>query len=194
MSDDELFAHLLAARAAGDRQQVGLAVTMFCWRLRDNIRWRVAMKVPEEHVDDVADSVLLSALASDFDENTFGQFRSWLNTITKRRIADHHRNPKAAVHLDPLPTEHAGDDEIWGDEPSEEFEGDTIDVKRALEQAYDELSEDHQKVIDRYVFGYQSAKEVAQDLGVGEDNVHKIAQRFRDRFKELFPDDGDNPG
>ena len=62
-----------------------------------------------------------------------------------------------------------------------EFEGEAIDVERAVEQALGELNETHQRVIDLYVF----ADVGTEGRGAGarravEDNVHKIAQRFRD--------------
>ncbi len=85
--------------------------------------------------------MLLSALTSEFDGSSVGEFRKWIGTIIQRRIADYHRDPKRDVRLVPLPTEHLGDDEIWGDEPSVEFEGEAIDAQRAVEQAYGELNE-----------------------------------------------------
>ena len=131
MSEDELVAYLGAARARRGPGGSGLAVSMLVWGFMDNVEGRVAMKVPAHAIEEVAQSVLLSALTSDFDGSSVGEFRKWISTIVERRIADYHRDPKRDVRLDPLPTEHLGDDEIWGDEPSVEFEGEAIDAQRA---------------------------------------------------------------
>lgn len=193
MSEDELIAYLLSARAAGDREASGLAVSMLVYGFMDNVQYRVAMKVPAESVEDVSKSVLLSAIASPFDGGSVGEFRKWVATIVQRRIADFHRDPRREMQTDPLPTEHQGDDDVWGEEPAVEFEGDTVDVRRAIETAYGELNPLHQQVIDLSIWEDLSAGEVAERLDVSPANVHKITQRFRDRIDELFPRDGNTP-
>ena len=167
---------------------------MLVWGFMANVQGRVAMKVPPHAIEEVAQSVLLSALASEFDGSSVGEFRKWISTIVSRRIADYHRDPKRDVRLEPLPSEHLGDDEIWGGEPSVEFEGEAIDAQRAVDQAIGELNETHQQVIELYVFADLSAADAGKQAGVSEANVHKIAQRFRDRFDELLGDDGNTSG
>ena len=193
LSEDDLIAYLLGARAAGDREASGLAVSMLVFGFMGNVEYRVAMKVPAESVEDVAKSVLLSALASPFDGGSVGEFRKWLGTIVQRRIADFHRDPRRELQTGPLPTEHQGDDEVWGDEPTQEFEGDTVDVQRAIDTAYAELNPLHQQVVDLSIWQDLPAGVVSERLGVSEANVHKITQRFRDRIDELFPRDGNTP-
>lgn len=193
MSEDELIAYLLGARAAGNREATGLAVAMLVYGFMDNVQRRVAMKVPPESVEDVAKSVLLSALASPFDGGSVGEFRKWVGTIIQRRIADFHRDPRRELQTGPLPTEHQGDEDVWGEEPTVEFEGDTVDVRRAIDQAYSELNPLHQQVVDLSIWEDLAAGEVAERLDVSPANVHKITQRFRDRIDELFPRDGDTP-
>lgn len=194
MGEDALIAYLLEARAAGDRDASGLAVSMLVFGFMDNVQRRVAMKVPPESVEDVAKSVLLSALASPFDGASVGELRKWVGTIVQRRIADFHRDPRRELQAVALPTEHQGDDAVWGEEPTVEFEGDTVDVRRAIDQAYSELNPLHQQVIDLSIWEDLAADEVAKRLDVSPANVHKITQRFRDRIEELFPRDGDTPG
>lgn len=193
MSEDELIAYLLAARSAGDLEASSLAVSMLVWGFMGNIQRRVAMKVPPESVEDVARHVLLSALASPFGGGSVGEFRNWVGTIVQRRVADFHRDPRREIRMDPLPTEHQGDDAVWGEEPAEEFAGDTVDVQRAIDQAYQELNPLHQQVIDLSIWEDLSAGDVSGRLDVSAANVHKIAQRFRDRVDELFPRDGNTP-
>lgn len=193
MPEERLFAYLLAARAAGAR--TALPVSILVWKLMGDVRRRVAMKVPPEAIEEVAEAVLLSALTSDFDGGSIGELRSWLTTIMRRRIADHHRNPKADVRLVPLPDEHDGDDEVWGRRASVPFEGVAVDVERALEQARGELNPDHLEVIGLYVFEDLPAAETARRVpGMSEANVHKIAQRFRDRVAELLAEADDTSG
>ena len=185
MPEDRLIAYLLAARAGG--APTGLAVSILVYKLMSNVRRRVAMKVPAEAIEEVAEAVLLSALTSDFDGSSVGEFRSWLSTIIQRRIADYHRSPKTDVRLVPLPDEHEGDDEIWGERASVPFEGEAIDVERALARARSELKPEHQEVVLLYIFEDLPAAEVADRVdGISETNVHKIAQRFRDRVSELL--------
>jgi RNA polymerase sigma factor (sigma-70 family) len=191
MGEDELIAYLLGARAAGDREATGLAVSMLVYGFMGNVQRRVAMKVAPESVEDVAKSVLLSALASPFDGVSVGEFRKWVGTIVQRRIADFHRDPRREIQTGPLPTAHGGDEGVWGEEPTAEFEGDTVDVQRAIDGAYSELNPLHRQVIDLSIWEDLSAGEVAERLDVSPANVHKITQRFRDRIDELFPRDGD---
>ena len=190
MAEDRLIAYLLDARANG--APTALSVSILVYKLMSNVRRRVAMKVPAEAIEEVAEAVLLSALTSDFDGSSVGEFRSWLSTIIQRRIADYHRSPKTDVRLVPLPDEHEGDDEVWGARASVPFEGEAIDVERALARARSELNREHQEVVLLYVFEDLSAAEVAGRVdGVSQANVHKIAQRYRDRVSELLADGDD---
>ena len=190
MPEHALIAYLLDARAAG--APTGLAVSILVYKLMHDVRRRVAMKVPAEAIDEVAETVLLSALTSSFDGTSAGEFRAWLTTIIKRRIADYHRSPKSEVRLVPLPDEHEGHDEVWGRRASVPFVGEAIDVERALDQAKRELNPDHLEVVGLYVFDDLPAAEVAAGVeGISEANVHKIAQRFRDRVSDLLSDRDD---
>lgn len=190
MPEHRLIAYLLEAREAG--AATGLAVSILVFKLMGDVRRRVAMKVPADAIDEVSETVLLSALTSRFDGTSAGELRSWLTTIIKRRIADHHRSPKSDVRLVPLPDEHEGDDEVWGRRASVPFEGEAVDVERALDQAKRELNPDHQEVISLYIFEDLPAAEIAARIdAISEANVHKIAQRFRDRVSHLLSDDRD---
>jgi len=193
LPEDKLIAYLASARTAGDVEASGTAVAILIYGLMDNVQ-RVALKVPREAVEEVSESVLLSVLRSEFAGSSVGEFRKWTGTIIQRRVADYHRDPKRDVRLVALPTEHLGDEEIWGDEPSVEFEGEAVDAERAVEQAYGDLNDKHQLVIDLYVFADLPAREAAEQAGVSEANVHKIAQRFRDHLDKLLKDDSDTQG
>jgi DNA-directed RNA polymerase specialized sigma24 family protein len=136
-----------------------------------------------------------AAIASAFDGRSVGEFVNWLHRIVDRRgIADYHRRKEGKPEHELLPTEHLGEDEVWGDEPSEGFAGDTVDARNALRRALGELRPDHCEVLELYLFGPCSAREAAERVpGMSEDNVHQIASRFERRFKELL-DGGDTSG
>jgi RNA polymerase sigma factor (sigma-70 family) len=186
LGDEDLFEYMREARSAGalDAMRTALAVLVFGYR--GIIRLRVMLKVPSQDVDEVTDTAIESAIGSRFDNDSIGEFRSWLNRITDRRIADYHRRREGKPELGPLPGE-AGEDDALGPEPATEFEETSLDARRALRQALDELRPNHRRVVERYVFAGWSAEETAQELaGMTEANVHQIASRFRRRLRDLL--------
>lgn len=188
LSDDQLIDYVRAARDAGRYGALKLGLAILVFGYMDTVIQRVRLKVPDEDVEDVAAIAVESAAASAFDGRSIGEFRSWLHTITDRRIADYHKRKEGKPKADPLPTEHLGDEEQWGDEPAEEFP-DAVDAKRALHTTYDELSDEHRQVVDLYVLGPCTAAETAERIAdMTEANVHQIASRFQKRFKQLLGD------
>jgi RNA polymerase sigma factor (sigma-70 family) len=183
------------ARAAGRPGAVGAALGVLVFGYWDNVMRRVAMKVPARDVEEVSAVAIEAAIASAFDGRSVGEFVNWLHRIVDRRgIADYHRRKEGKPEHELLPTEHLGEDEVWGDEPSEGFAGDTVDARNALRRALGELRPDHCEVLELYLFGPCSAREAAERVpGMSEDNVHQIASRFERRFKELL-DGGDTSG
>jgi DNA-directed RNA polymerase specialized sigma24 family protein len=183
LSDEDLLAHMRQARDRGDLDSAKRALQILVFGYLDHVRARVALKVPEHVVDDVAGHALLSAVAGAFRGGSVGEFRSWLHVIVDRRVADYHRAGK--LELVPLDDHHeaiaARDDEA-----------EAIVVCNVIEAALGELSDLHRSVIDLYVFDGLSAAETARELAsrdpdgsqpVNADNVHKIAQRFRERVR-----------
>ncbi len=97
------------------------ALAILCCRHFDDVVRRVALRVPAEQVEDQAMTVILAAIKSAFDGTSIGEFRVWLNRIIARRgIADFHRDREDDPQVGPLPTEHQGDEEVWGEEPADE--------------------------------------------------------------------------
>ena len=192
LSDDELFGYMREARSAGAFDAMKTALAVLAFGYRDIVRLRVMLKVPSQDVDEVTDTAIESAIGSRFDNDSIGEFRSWLNRITDRRIADYHRRREGKPELGPLPGE-AGEEEAFGPEPATEFEGTSVDVRRAVKEAIDELRPDHRRVVELYVFAGYSAGETAQEIsGMTEANVHQIASRFRARLRALL-EAGDTP-
>jgi len=175
-----------AARRAGEPGALRRALAILVFGYMDTVTQRVRLKVPDEDVEDVAAITMESAISSAFDGRSIGEFRSWLHTIVDRRIADYHRRREGKPKLQSLPTQHLGDEEAWGDEPAEEFD-EAVDAKRALEQTYDELSDEHRRVVDLHILGPLGAKDAAAQMpGMSEANVHQIASRFQKRFRDLL--------
>lgn len=192
LGDDDLIAIVRAARAEGRMDDALRAVRILAFGYFGIVRARVALKVPAEDVDEVASRVIESALTSAFDGTSVGEFRSWLNRITDRRIADYHRRREGKPEIVGLPTGEE-DDDLWGPEPSVEFEGVAVDVERAIESVMDGLNDTHREIVDLFVFQDVAGDEVAARLGQSEANVHQVASRFRKALRELL-DDGDTAG
>jgi RNA polymerase sigma factor (sigma-70 family) len=185
LSDEELFEYMREARRAGALDAMRTALAVLAFGYRGIVRLRVMLKVPSQDVDEVTDTAIESAIGSRFDNDSIGEFRSWLNRITDRRIADYHRRREGKPELGPLPGE--GEEEALGPEPATEFEGTSVDARRALRQALDELRPNHRRAVERYVFAGCSAEEAAQEIeGMTEANVHQIASRFRRRLRDLL--------
>jgi RNA polymerase sigma factor (sigma-70 family) len=182
-SDDDLIAHIRAARSVGDRKQARLALQILVFGHYANITRRVSLKIPTDDVELVAGAAFDSAFTSAFDGQSVGEFHAWLNTIVARRIADYHRREQGRR------VELIEDGE---DDPSLE----QIDARSAIDQALGELSEAHLVVIDLYVLNdaEPTAQEVADrinehhgpDPRMTDQNVQQIASRFRKRLRELL--------
>jgi RNA polymerase sigma factor (sigma-70 family) len=193
LDDDGLIAYVRAARDAGAHEAMKRALAILVYGYWDLLVHRACLKLPLSDAEDVAGEAIASAIASAFDGGSVGEFRSWLQTILSRRIADYHEARKRRPRTEPL-ADH-GDDETWGHEPAIPFEGDALFARECLEQAYGELEQaSHRQVIDLYVLGPCSAAEAAQRVdGMTEANVHQVASRFQRRVRHLL-DEGDTAG
>ena len=198
LGDDELIAYIRTARDSGHAAAARLGLRIMVFGHMENVERRVRLKVPEHAVDLVAGRAFESAFSAAFDGTSVGEFRSWLNTIVKRRIADYTRAKHPTEQ--PLPTD--GDEHGGRDEPSVEAETGRVEAQSAVDQVMEELNPVHRRVIDLYVFAEEdpSAAEVAAQVtgdsgdSMSANNVHKIAERFRTRLKELLRGDGDTSG
>ena len=191
LPDEQLIAYIQKARTAGRTETMTLALSVLVFGYLDIVTRRVALKVPGADVDDVAHEAILSAIRSAFAGESIGEFRAWLNRITVRRIADYHRKLEGKPKTVPLLSGDEEDDAGWGEVPSAEFEGVSLDAERAIETEYGALSEAHQRIVDAYVFADRPASEVTSEEGTSEDNVHQVASRFRRRVRDLL-EDGDS--
>ena len=188
LSDEQLIDYLRAARSAGRPEAMKPAIAVLVYGYWDNLINRARLKLPEADAEDVAAEAAASAIASAFDGRSVGEFRSWLHTILSRRIADWWEAREQRLEKTALPSEHLGDEEVWGREPSVEFEGDALHARESVRQALEELPAAHGEVVRLYVLGPRNAAETAALAGAGmtEANVHQIASRFQKRVRELL--------
>lgn len=197
LSDEQLIDYLRAAREAGRHAAMKPAVAVLVFGYHDTLRNRARLKLPDHDVEDVVAETIASAVASAFGGSSIGEFRSWMHTILSRRIADYHDARSRSLKTTSLPSEHQGEDEVWGQEPGVPFEGDAQHARDCVRLAYMELENDrHRRVIDLYVFGAHSAAETAELVGDGmsEANVHQISSRYQKRVKELLEEGSDTSG
>lgn len=190
LGDEELVDYLRRARAVGRHDAMKLAVGVLVYGYWDNLVNRARLKLSSgADAQDVAGEAVASAIVSAFDGKSVGEFRSWLHTILSRRIADFYEAKERKLDKTPLPSEHQGDEEVWGREPSVEFEGEALYARDCIRRAFNEIEDPrHRQVIKLYVFGAHSAAETADLVGDGmtEANVHQISSRFQRRARELI--------
>jgi RNA polymerase sigma factor (sigma-70 family) len=190
LDDDRLVEYLRDARAAGRHDAMKPAVAVLVYGYWDNLVNRARLKLrTEADAEEVAAEAMASAIASAFDGRSVGEFRSWLHTILSRRIADWWEAREQKLDKTLLPSEHGGDEEVWGREPSVGFEGEALFARECIRGALGEIEDArHRRVIELYVLGPHPAAETAKLVGDGmtEANVHQIASRFQRRVKELL--------
>jgi RNA polymerase sigma factor (sigma-70 family) len=190
LDDDQLVEYMRSARAAGRHDAMKPAVAVLVYGYWDNLVNRARLKLrTEADAEEVAAEAVASAIASAFDGRSVGEFRSWLHTILSRRIADWWEAREQKLDKTLLPSEHGGDEEVWGREPSVGFEGEALFARECIRGALGEIEDArHRRVIELYVLGPHPAAETAKLVGDGmtEANVHQIASRFQRRVKELL--------
>lgn len=191
LTDEQLIAYIVRARDLGRTETMTVALRVLAWGYWHIIELRVALKVPTEDVQEVAEAVLESALEAAFDGSTTGEFKALLHVIIKRRIADYHRRKEGRPDTVSLPD--PGDEDNWGAEPSVEFEGEALGAQEIVDIAMAELNDVHREAVELNVFQDLPAGGVADRLDLSEANVHQIKARFKKRVRELL-DDGDTPG
>ena len=202
LGDEALVDYVVAAREAGDDEAAKSGVSVLAFGFWDRVRSKVALKVPPGDVDDVAMDVMESAAKSTFSGKVIGQFGSWINTITTRRIADFHRD-REGEQTSLLGEEHEGDEDRWGEDSSTESETVSVEYGDAAGRVLAGRSPLHQRVVKLYgpnLLGFldlsaaQVCAEIAGNPGetMTEANVHQIWRRFKkDLAVELGEDSGD---
>jgi DNA-directed RNA polymerase specialized sigma24 family protein len=209
MSDEAIVAHLIAARAAGVREQVVLSLRILAFANHQRVLGWVVLKVPRQDVDEVASQVLESAIAgairAPFEGEQVGQFRAWLHRICTFRIADYHRSRENKPDAGPIPGGPGSEEGSYGEEPSVPDATDSIFVGEVVEQALGELGDVHRRCVElggKSIIGFEGipAKEAAGMINdqfhlpdadsMTDVNVHKILSRFHARCRDLYAEGG----
>ena len=203
MTDDELIAHIAAARAAGRDESAVMAVQILAYRheraVLAFIQKELGSRGPQA-VEEVVERTIVDAIhsAASFEGVVIEEFRGWLFRIARRRRADYLRKKRVKE----VPMTRGGED----GEEREFGEGDPLDaVDRAsvFKQALSELQKDsHKLVVFLHFFHDLPAKEITDQVnrhfaGSSDDpmtdqNVKQINSRFRKRLDELL-DEADEP-
>jgi RNA polymerase sigma factor (sigma-70 family) len=180
LADDELIGYMRRARAAGD-PSAATALAILVYGHWPNVERRVRLKIPAQHVEDLAGDIVADAITSAFDGQSVGEFVSWLNTITQREIADFYRRG-------PGKTRFA---DAEGPEPETPPETGEVEVRDAIERVMAPLRADHRAIVDMVVFEDRSAGDAAHAAGTTEANVHQVVSRFRRALRAELEAGGD---
>jgi len=184
LSDDELIEYIRNSRNAGELAAGRRALMVLVCGYERDVKRRLSLRVPKNVVDDVAHDALVKAIAAAFDGTSVGEFRSWLHTIVDRTSVDFYRRAERRPKESILPSEHAGEDDVWGAEPSIDSEAGAVELRIIVEEVLETFNEKHRQVIEVHAFGGLTAGEVCDRIeGMTVDNVAQIASRFRAKLR-----------
>jgi DNA-directed RNA polymerase specialized sigma24 family protein len=189
LSDEDLLAYAVAARAAGEADAMGEALAILVFRRYDDLVRRARLKVPPADAEDVAAKTFSDAALSAFQGHSEGEFWKLLSTVLARRVADYYTKREASPETTALPEEHADDEEIHGGPAAVTQDPTTaIPAQDVIDRELAKLSDTHRRVVEVFVLeGCDAAETVARvnaeypNLAppMSVDNVHQIASRFR---------------
>jgi RNA polymerase sigma factor (sigma-70 family) len=199
LSDEELIAYAVAAREASDHEAMRNALAVLAYRRLPNLTRRAALKLPPQEAPDVAQQAFGDAVMSSFEGRSVGEFVKLMYTVLSRRIADHHVKAERSPDATELPEEHRDDDAEEDrhrrDAAVSQPETGRVDAQDVVDQALGELSDEHRRTIELYVFEDLSAQDAANQFNqefpdsnpkMSVDNVQQIKTRFKKRLRELL--------
>jgi len=193
LGDEQLIPYIRDARAERELAAGRRALMFLVYGYERDVKRRLSIRLPAHAVDDVAHDALVRAIAAAFDGTSVGEFRSWLHTIVDRAAIDFYRRAERRPKESILPSEHVGEEEVWGAEPSIDSEAGAVELRIIVEEVLETFNEKHRTVIELHVFGGLTADEVCGRIeGMSVDNVAQIASRFRAKLRgRLDPDPGE---
>lgn len=208
MGDEELLEWIATARAAGDLEHAREGCGNLAYRYEDRIQAKIRLRTDPKHADDIFMEVMLSVSRSAFDGTFMGQFGSWINTITHRRIVDFYRTNGEALKKDQLfAEEHSDEEGVWVTDGLEDDDIALLAYREIAETIRNgRIKETHRLVIKLYgpveleyleLDAASTCEHVERITGesISEANVHKIWARFKADFKaELERAEGDAGG
>ena len=189
LSDEDLAAYAASAFAAHADVVAGRAIAMLAWGHEPWIERQVSKKIPTEHVRAVVDAVVESAGIAALEGNarfrgsTRGEYRAWLTTIVKRRVADFWRSPARSITSVRLAEELGGDEDLRAAQLVQCDGNDAVLARLEVEDALARLRSDHAEVMRLVELdGYGAAEASRRVPGMTPSNVYKIRERFRRDF------------
>jgi RNA polymerase sigma factor (sigma-70 family) len=198
LNDEELIAYAVAAREAGEVDAMAAALAVIGNRRLSDLTRRARNKVPTQDAEELALQAMGEAVLARFEGTSVGEFVKLMHTVLSRRIADYYEKRERTVETTDLPDEHGDDDDLRRDVAISPSETGAVDVQSVIDQALDELSEQHRRVIELYVFEDLSADDTADQVNaefpdsnpkMSVDNVQQIKARFKKRVRELLGGD-----
>ena len=179
LGDKALIVLIRDAQASGDvtayRRRVGVLV----FGHQRNISRRVGLKVPPSDVEDVTAEVLACAIRSAFDGRSVGEFVNWLDTITRRQIAQFYRRRAKDLPVAGRASRDR-DEDHRGIEPATDDETGLVEIRDAVDRALAGLNADHRRIVGWLVLEGRPARDAAREIpAITENNAHQIATRFR---------------
>ena len=200
LSDDELVAYIVSARAAGRTRAAEVGVQILAYKHERQVTGFVFNQLGSkgaEVVEQVAARTIADAIAAaaSFEGETIEEFRGFLFRIARRRRVDYLRKNR----VDEVPLVNERDEDAREREFSEGDPLEAVDRASVFNQAFRELQrDDHKLVVLLTVFHDLPAKEVAEQVNrqfaaasddtMSEQNVNQINSRFRKRLDELLDD------
>ena len=163
-------------------------------RHQDRINGRLRGKLPPDEADDQTQEVFLALFDAVLVKGqAIDHVGPWLSGVAAKKIADFHRGKggqhltvsRAAVQLDD------DDPDAPARELPDEGEHGRLEAQLVVDQLLARRSDAHQAIVRLYVLEGRSAKDAADATGESENNVYKVAQRFRDDLKAALR--GDDP-
>jgi RNA polymerase sigma factor (sigma-70 family) len=184
LSDEDLIAYLRAAHAAGATDASRTSLQLLVFGYWTHVAFRLERKLPSHTVEDVTGDVIVRAIQSAFSGHSVGEFRSWLNTITDRGVADFYRTRSRRPEEAPLERD---EDEGRSIEPAAPDGRGYVEIQAVIEDLLAEMRPDHRRVTELVVFEDRPASAVAGEVeGMSTDNVYQVVSRFRRRLRELL--------
>lgn len=195
MSDDRIFAEVMARLRAGDNAAAAEVFRRFANRLiglaRTHLDARVRQKVDPE-------DVMQSALKSFFVRHQGGQFDlagwdnlwSMLVVITLRKCGhqvEHYRAACRDVQREQTPAPRSADDSApsWEAVAAEPTPSQAALLAEAVEQVMQSLGDDRERrILELSLQGYKPV-EISTEVGRSERTVQRVLDRVRRRLQRM---------
>jgi RNA polymerase sigma factor (sigma-70 family) len=202
LSNEKLIAYANAARAAGERSHWRTAMNLLVFGFIDRVSFWTRKCDSTDHEDlvhEVFERAIksLSRETAQFEGSTEGEFGAWLRRISQFVVADYHRAREGQPPLDPLASEHDGDEEVFGAEPSSPDHADAVVIRDLVAQALSKVTKpSHRRIVElagdtdlgfEGMSAAEACKQVKAELDeeISIANAYQINSRFKAQVLKL---------